>query len=167
MVSLRIDNPQVKDADLQGIEELTELRQLELNDSQITGEGLQLLKGLKRLVALRLFCGKKITDKAVENIADLKQLRELDLRVLDDGQYEQLTDAGVEHLKGLTELQKLSLSGHIITDAALKYLKGMKKLEYLDLNVNKKITGSGLEYVNGLGKLRELDLVATGVTDAE
>ena len=35
------------------------------------------------------------------------------------------TDAGLEHLKGMKQLQKLDLYGTRVTDAGLEHLKGM------------------------------------------
>ena len=35
-----------------------------------------------------------------------------------------MTDAGLEHLKGLTKLQWLDLAGTEVTDAGLEHLKG-------------------------------------------
>ena len=46
-----------------------------------------------------------------------------------------MTDAGLEHLKGLTNLQWLDLGGiSWVTDAGLEHLKGLTNLQSLDLN---------------------------------
>ena len=78
----------------------------------------------------------------------------------------QVTDAGLEHLKGLTSLNKLRLKGAQVTDAGLKHLKGMTSLWYLDLR-NTQITDAGLEHLNGLTSLNTLWLADTKITDAE
>ncbi len=39
-----------------------------------------------------------------------------------------VTDAGLKHLKGLTQLQSLSLNSTPVTDAGLEYLKGLTQL---------------------------------------
>ena len=44
-----------------------------------------------------------------------------------------MTDAGLEHLKGLTNLQSLDLTFTKVTDAGLEHLKGLTKLQSLDL----------------------------------
>ena len=54
-----------------------------------------------------------------------------------------ITDAGLVHLKGLTELQKLNLSRSNITDAGLVHLKGLTGLVALDVG-NTKITDAGI-----------------------
>ena len=56
-----------------------------------------------------------------------------------------ITDAGLVHLKGLTELQSLSMGGYgsKITDAGLVHLKGLTKLQVLRL-AGTKITDAGV-----------------------
>ena len=44
-----------------------------------------------------------------------------------------MTDAGLEHLKGLTQVQSLNLSQTEVTDAGLKHLKGLTQLQSLNL----------------------------------
>ena len=41
-----------------------------------------------------------------------------------------MTDAGLEHLEGLTKLQGLDLKGTEVTDAGLEYLNGLTKLRF-------------------------------------
>jgi len=53
-----------------------------------------------------------------------------------------VTDAGLEHLKGLTQLQWLNLTGTRVTDAGLKHLKGLGQLRLLDLE-NTQVTDAG------------------------
>ncbi|MGO8753589.1 MAG: hypothetical protein ACLQNE_47250 [Thermoguttaceae bacterium] len=43
----------------------------------------------------------------------------------------QVTDAGLAHLKGLTQLQQLSLDNTQVTDAGLEHLKGLTQLQTL------------------------------------
>ena len=42
-----------------------------------------------------------------------------------------MTDAGGEHLKGLIQLQQLSLDNTQVTDAGLEHLKGLTQLQTL------------------------------------
>ena len=56
-----------------------------------------------------------------------------------------LTDAGLVHLKGLTNLEALFLSGcEKITDAGLVHLKDLTNLEVLGLAANENITDSSV-----------------------
>ena len=45
-----------------------------------------------------------------------------------------LSDAGLEHLKGMTSLQYLLLNGTNVSDAGLERLTGMKSLQWLLLD---------------------------------
>jgi len=65
---------------------------------------------------------------------------EVDFAVVDD-----FTDAGLVHLKGLTSLQTLNLSGSI-TDAGLVHLKGLDKLQTLYLN-GTSMTDAGVRHL--------------------
>jgi len=44
-----------------------------------------------------------------------------------------VSDAGLEHLKGLKNLTTLHLGGIQVTDAGLEHLKGLTNLQTLDL----------------------------------
>ena len=53
------------------------------------------------------------------------------------------TDAGLRHLRALTQLQRLSLAGQF-TDAGLVHLSALRELQRLDLT-SSRVTGTGLE----------------------
>ena len=74
-------------------------------------------------------------------------------------------DAGLEHLKGLTQLQVLWLNGTKVSDAGLERLKGLPQLEGLYLSTT-KVSDAGLEHLKGLTRLQWLFLVGTKVSDA-
>ena len=69
----------------------------------------------------------------------------------------EITDAGLEHLKGLTNLEVLGLDDANITDAGLRRLKGLTNLKWLYLD-DTKITNAGLKHLEGLHNLRLLYL---------
>ena len=77
----------------------------------------------------------------------------------------QVTDAQLEHLKGLSNLQALVLDRTQVTDAGLEHLKGLTNLQTLSLR-NCRITGAGLEHLKGLTNLQSLNLRDTRITDA-
>ncbi len=74
------------------------------------------------------------------------------------------TDADLERLRGLPELDTLNLSATQVTDAGLPLLQGLPKLRVLRLN-NTAVSDAGLQALRGLGELRDLSLVNTRVTD--
>jgi hypothetical protein len=103
--------------------------------------------------------GTQVTDAGLEHLKGLTALQGLSL----DGT--QVTDAGLEHLKGLTALQGLYLDGTQVTDAGLEHLKGLTALQWLYLD-GTQVTDAGLEHLKGLTALQELWLGDTQVTDA-
>ena len=76
-----------------------------------------------------------------------------------------ITDAGLEHVRGLTQLRELTLNRNEITDAGLAHLEGLTQLQTLDLE-HTKITDAGLAHLEGLTKLQSLGLAQTRITDA-
>lgn len=76
-----------------------------------------------------------------------------------------VTDAGMVHLKGMPNLQTLSLTYTDITDLGLTHIKGLNNLQSLDL-YDTQITDKGLDNLKGLKNLRTLKLGRTRVTDA-
>ncbi|MEO2031090.1 MAG: leucine-rich repeat domain-containing protein, partial [Planctomycetaceae bacterium] len=101
----------------------------------------------------------QITDAGLEHVRGLTSLETL---ALDNTQ---ITDAGLEHLKGLTSLDWLYLHNTQITDAGLERLKGMTSLTWIDIS-NTQITDAGLEHLSGLTSLEKLYLHHTQITDA-
>ncbi len=76
-----------------------------------------------------------------------------------------LTDAGLEHLKGLGKLEQLWLGGTAVTDVGLAYLAGLASLQSVDL-ASTKVTDAGLVHLKGLDGLIELSLRQSEVTQA-
>jgi hypothetical protein len=99
-------------------------------------------------------------------LVDLKRLTSLKWLSIKSGrQGGSITDAGLRHLQGLTNLTALGFPHEKITDAGLVHLKGLTKLERFSLS-RSQITGTGLEHLKGLSRLMELNLSRTQVSDA-
>ena len=92
-----------------------------------TDAALPLLKGMTQLRRLDLD-STGVTDIGLENLAEMKQLHELNL-----GGCLQVTDVGLKNLKGLDALEYLYICDTQVTDAGLKFLAGMKQLQKLSL----------------------------------
>jgi hypothetical protein len=101
----------------------------------------------------------KLGDAEMKYIAQLTQLRALDLG------YSNISDHGLENLKGLADLRELNLSSTGITDRGLEALRPLVKLDTLYLN-DVVITDEGLAHIRGMPELRTLALSGTRVTDA-
>ena len=100
-----------------------------------------------------------IDDAGLEHLRGLTQLQELDLGNT------KVSDAGLEHLKGLTQLQRLDLCNPKISDAGLEHLKGLTQLQGLYL-LTTQVSDVGLEHLKGLTQLQWLNLGCTKVSDA-
>lgn len=131
------DRSLITDEAMAYLQELTNLRELDLYGTAITDAGLKNLKALTHLEVLKL-SDTQITDAGLENLKGLTQLKDLDLT--DTG----ITDAGLENLKGLAGLQRLCLYQTTnITDAGLKHLQGLIQLKNLDL-ISTDVTQEGV-----------------------
>jgi Leucine-rich repeat (LRR) protein len=174
--------PGITDAGLVHLEGLTRLRQLVLDETSVQGHGLKSLAGLTRLELLHISCAP--TDLDIAPLGDLVSLRCLVLSST------RLTDRGLARLKGLTTLKVLQLVGgrsRGITSAGLVHLQGMRQLERLSLSHTSvtsleplsrlsQLTGidlddtpiddEGLTVVADLPRLELLSLVGTNITDA-
>ena len=78
---------------------------------------------------------------------------------------DQVTDASLAHLTGLTALNYLRLRDTQITDAGLAHLAGLPVLATLDLR-DTQITDAGVAHLTGLPSLQSLVLYKTEVTAA-
>ena len=101
----------------------------------------------------------EISDAGLEHIGGLTELRTLSLGNTT------VSDAGLQHMEGLLQLQELLLGGTNVTDAGLEYLKGLTQLRWLGVG-RTKVSDAGLKYVKGLTRLQRLDLWGTKVSDA-
>ena len=110
--------------------------------------------------ACAVYFRKEISDS---ELAHVGHLRALVFLVLEDTN---VTDAGLAHLEGLTQLSELFfLRRSQITDSGLAHLKGLAKLSKLGL-LNTRVTDLGLVHLKALTDLSELNLDRTQVTDA-
>jgi uncharacterized membrane protein len=76
VVSVDLGNSAVKDNDLKDVAQFTHVQKLYLQNSDVSDEGVKLLKDLKFLEVLNL-SGTKITNKTLEEVATWKSLRKL------------------------------------------------------------------------------------------
>jgi len=97
-----------------------------------------------------------LRDEDMACLANLKRLR----RLLISEHEAYLTDAGMSHLAGLTELELLYIGGPQLTDKALSYLSNMKKLQRLD--IRGVFTDDGLRHLEGLNSLEFVRMTTTG-----
>jgi hypothetical protein len=91
------------------------------------------------------------TDDILAHVGRLRRLERLDAKS------SPVTDAGLAHLAGLSELRVLSCFGTLeLTDAGLAHLAGMKRLEVLWIEGPTRIQGPGMGHLAGLHRLKFL-----------
>jgi len=119
----------------------TEVEELNLSSNNLTAAGVAQLKKLPKLRVLNLYnCSHR-------------RLRH------EDG------DSKAEQLKGLIQLQKLDLSMNGVTDAGLQHLSGLSSLSDLTLSCSPGITDAGIKHLLRLTQLRHLEIVNTSITN--
>jgi hypothetical protein len=114
----------------------------------------------------------RATDKVVAVMLQGEKFGDVDLACIDElTDVERLyldnslvTDAGLQNLRGMSELRILDLGGTRVTDSGLSHLGGLKKLECIFLD-GSGVTSDGLVYLMGLPSLGELYLAGTQVDD--
>jgi hypothetical protein len=177
----------ITDNGLAHLTKMRSLKKLDIGSSQVTDRGLAILSQIKTLERLDLPQDQKgITDKGLTNIAELPNLKHLEVsrihfidpnmnkeyytdkglaeltrcRLLEDLGIGSIgiTDAGMDHIARLTNLKHLALFGcDNVTDKGLVKLAGLKSLT--DLNVfHADVTIVGLNQLNSLSNLARLDV---------
>ena len=101
----------------------------------------------------------QVTDVGLEYLKGLKSLKYLTLS------FTEVTDEGLVHIKEMTSLKNLDLASTQVTDEGLVHIKGLANLQSLNLS-SLQVTDLGLVHLKGLTSLTSLNLMNTQVTDA-
>jgi hypothetical protein len=136
----------------------TNLKRLAIHSRSVTQEGLQQLKVLQKLEALEIHCPElQMSDLA--SLGELKQLQSL------DAGRTPLGPNGLQVLEGLPHLRVLALNARGMDDAQLAIVNSLPELTDLEL-AGAAITDEGLKQLR-CPKLRRLSLDACiQITDA-
>lgn len=109
MEHLSLRGAGVGDQHLRFLENLTELRTLDLGENPIIGAGLRHIAGLSELKELWLIDSGTFTDSGMVHLESLKKLESLCI------QYTQVTDVGLKHIHGLPCLRNVTMLGSQVT----------------------------------------------------
>jgi hypothetical protein len=107
----------IDDRQLDFLDQLTELRTLDLGENPIVGPGLKHISELSKLEELWLIDCSKFTDSGMEHLQKLSNLEHLIL------QFTQVTDAGLKPLYGLPRLREANTLGSRVTRQGSTLLK--------------------------------------------
>lgn len=186
---------------------LSRLKSLTLKGQHLTDDAASYIGDLKHLETLGIEDAVHLTDRSVARFGGLKRLTTLalwDARITDESLRafgklrlkhlvltgSQLSDAGLAHLRGNTELetlylgsdslrvtdegmeslagllnlQQIELNGADLTSKGMEHLKRFSKLRCADLSNNRRISDQGLACLANLVNLEELNLLNTNVT---
>ena len=145
---------------------------LEVTDARLA-QASATMQGIDNLSSLGIQ-NTQITDHGFRHVAELMHLRRLTIECwssrkgnfigVDPRQF-QITDAGLTHLRGLANLESLTLKDTAVTDAGLARLAVMVNLRHIQL-IGNGVTDAGLIGVGQLTGLEYLYLSDTQVTDA-
>lgn len=185
VIGLKLASDKATDANFERLNGLPELRAIEAEwfgtgrYCTLTSLGLKHLKALKHLESLNLPVVLDVTDSCLVALAEMDQLRALELggrglRVwTDEGiassattkglqslnlQCNIITDEMMESLARMHGLKRLTLSGHKITDKGLLKLAALKNLESLGLHVHSVTPYELRALLAATPQLRELEL---------
>jgi hypothetical protein len=120
--------------------------------------GFRHLKRLPHLRELLVLGRRDITDAGLEQLRGLAHLQVLHLE-------HRATDGGLRHLRGLAQLRKLYIWDDV-SDADLEHLRELKQLQLLYLDCMPETTDAGLKHLGALTGLRELTVCNATTTDA-
>ena len=69
------------------------------------------------------------TDRGMAALSKLQNLEMIEIKSNDIAEQDKITDAGINCLRGLRNVKKLTLECRRLTDSGLKALSGMERLE--------------------------------------
>ena len=81
-----------------------------------------------------------------------------DLRVLDLGKCDGITDSGLGHLEALKKLKSLTLSGELLSGTGFRHLRDLPALTNLRLYWSQRLTAEGVKAVAEMKQLTRLKL---------
>jgi hypothetical protein len=101
-----------------------------------------------------------MTDTALSRIATLDHVTTLDLA----GSRE-LTDAGLQHLRHMPQLNQLNVSGAKITDDGLQVLRHLVDLRRFEMTWHRGITDTGVAHLKFCDRLEHVNLMGSPTGD--
>jgi Leucine-rich repeat (LRR) protein len=178
--SLSLRNTKVGDEGVTSLRGHPSLRLLDLQSTRASNEGVKAISGNEKLRDLDLF-GTRVTGAAMPDIAKLQHLQSLWLNggVSDDGLgaiealveltelggLGEVTDAGLHHLRNMTQLCLLRGGMSRVTDNGLRSIRALTSLSELRLD-NSQVSDEGMKIIGRMHYMCVLSLGKTKITDA-
>tara|TARA_B110000116_G_C16656644_1_gene499843 strand:+ start:65 stop:829 length:765 start_codon:yes stop_codon:yes gene_type:complete len=153
---LNLSDSNITDEGMAILKDATSVETLFLTGTTITDAGLEPLAGLSGLIILHL--PETITDEGFKHVGEITTLKTLSAERC------KITDVGMAHLVNMSELRWLKMNHTAISDKGLDAIKDLTTLHTLEL-MNTKITDKGLLFLSGLSKLNSLEMTGCDLTD--
>ncbi len=125
--------------------------------TSISKFGLEQLAAVPQLTAINLEVCDGVTDLCCEALGRMTGLRALVLKKT-GFEPDRVSDAGLQQLAKLRNLELLSLYGNAVTDDGLKHLSSMSNLGEIDLSLL-PISDDAVRHLAKLPRLRRLELL--------
>jgi Leucine Rich repeat len=167
IVQVSLVGPLLKNADIERLAGLPELKHLHIGQSDLDGTSLAALERLPNLTTLDLrFVA--LTDEGITAISRLPAVAHLSINVLGNGLGNtlppaRLTDTSLVPLKNIKSLRHLFLND-AFTDAQLRALNGMAQVEDLQLSVTGLTDAGVATMLNGMVGLRSLTIYNASIS---
>ncbi len=166
VTKLHFSNIPYGDFDFDHLRDLVQLEVLEFDKVSLDDRALRAVGALVNLEALSftsvnleaLSFTTRTNDELVAHLKELTKLRRLTLSGDSGFDPRGIAGWGLKHIEGFINLQELDLSSNRLRDEALRHIKGLRSLRKLSIRNNYQITGYGLVYLQGLSDLTDLDI---------
>ncbi|MEZ6114800.1 MAG: hypothetical protein R3C99_27865, partial [Pirellulaceae bacterium] len=153
-----INSPYLRNEDLAGLSQFSQLDTLHINGTPIGNEGLSHIAKISHLRDLNIFA-TPVSDPGVVHLRGLRELRTLHLAVT------VITDEGLKNLSELEQLEWLALvKCRSVTGTGFRSLHKLQKLKYLDMNLT-GLNDEGLAAISQLGAIESLHVTSAPITD--
>jgi len=164
---LNLRGTKITDTTLEHLAGIPTLESLDIGFSQFTDSGLQNLALLPHLKELAIG-GNKLSDVGLQFLRQLPGLTSLDVsgsQRTDSGLWSvTMTEAAVDSIATLRNLQELRLGGSPVSSRWLEKMKVLKKLERLSLQDARRVGDDASAVLATFTALRWLDLKGTAMT---
>ncbi len=159
VTSVDLRNAWVTDADLRKLCDFPWLERIHLGYTKITDRGIEQLSPLQQVRELDLAYAENITDVAMTHVLGWRNLEHLNLRGT------KVTSFVFEHISQLRGLKSLSVAHTRVTDDRFDLLGDLEALERLEFGGN-KMSGSALRLLKLIPSLTSLSVAGEQRTDS-
>ncbi len=162
---LKLVSENITMSGLSHLNAMTQMSDLYLHGVAQDDSGMD-ISGLRNLEKLTLTLKKtrkgkiriqgELRDEDLACLANLKHLKWLHIGNIPKTR---ITDAGMAHLAGLTNMEQLGIGSPYLTDKSLTYLRNMKRMQRMTIAGN--FTDEGLKYLENLRDLVNLTIYSS------